>query len=256
MIDDDNLMITTIMYLFGFDQVKASTYLNQARWLFATYPKVGHDFAPWTFNAFAYRFDNDYGGNGIAMGDGVYKRMEADGLAGEGADFIFFHEFAHHIQYQTGVMLYPPYTTFSTMPERTRYKELMADALAAYYAIHARGGTSRKERIEEIARAAFNVGDCAFENAGHHGTPNQRAAAVQFAHDMIFSHPNQGQPLRADTFINAFMASYETMIAPDAVTADAVTAEDSMAPNSNLTSSSVMGASAGMAVNVTKSASP
>jgi predicted metalloprotease len=140
--------------------------------------------------------------------------LEFDGIDNAGPDYVLAHEFAHHIQYTVGTFDTPK---FPTEAEKTRYVELMADALAAYFLHHPRQGTNFQTwRIEQVVRAAFSAGDCGFDNPGHHGTPSQRAKAVRFATDLVDNSRKKGFILPATTFIEMFDAQYNTIIAPDA----------------------------------------
>ena len=104
---------------------------------------------------------------GIVIGQGMVQYLEEIGFADVGAREVLFHEFAHHIQFSLG--LDPRDGT----PERTRYSELMVDALAAYYGHHPRGATLQRKRIQELVETAFFFGDCFFDDPGHHGTVRQ-----------------------------------------------------------------------------------
>jgi hypothetical protein len=100
----------------------------------------------------------------------------------------------------------------TTQAEFTRYTELMADAYSGYYLAHQNLGKTDKQQIRDAERAFFNLGDCAFDNGGHHGTPNQRQAAVDFGME-LGSLP--GTPLTQQQFHTAFVAKYPQIIAPD-----------------------------------------
>jgi len=145
------------------------------------------------------------------MGDGIVQYLEFSGLGDAGPDFVLFHEFGHHVQIANGV-----FDDLENIPEHTRYTELMADALAAYYAHHPRGATFQTKRIVECARAAFSVGDCSFGSPGHHGTPNQREKAVHFAVDLIDGNSKKGHILTSAEFIGLFDSVYDIIVAPDA----------------------------------------
>lgn len=53
----------------------------------------------------------------------------------------------------------------------------MADAMSASFLTHKRGAAMNRKRVEQFLEVFFQIGDCAFDNPGHHGTPNQRMAA-------------------------------------------------------------------------------
>jgi hypothetical protein len=92
----------------------------------------------------------------------------------------------------------------------------MADAYSAYYLTHARGAAMNKFRVAEFLQQFYDIGDCAFTSNGHHGTPNQRAAAARFGFDVADQYQKQGHILTADEFHALFVAEYPQIIAPDA----------------------------------------
>ena len=66
-----------------------------------------------------------------------------------------------------------PAARFGTVgAERTRYTELMADAMAGYFLTHKRGAAMNRHRVAQFLAVFFQVGDCAFDFPSHHGTPN------------------------------------------------------------------------------------
>jgi thiol:disulfide interchange protein len=61
----------------------------------------------------------------------------------------------------------------------------------------------------DFAKAAYGIGDCQVDDIGHHGTPNQRAAAVAFVALQIDSARNKNQIL---SFISRFNRVYPYII--------------------------------------------
>lgn len=167
----------------------------------------------WTFNAVSFKSTDPTIGKKIVMGDGILEGYAALGYGDVAPQAIFAHEFAHQIQFAHGYGL--PRTKF-TAPERTRYNELMADAMAAYYLTHARGETLRQKRVEEFLSVFYQIGDCAFTNSGHHGTPNQRLASARFGFKVANEFQKQGHILSSQEFFERWSAEYPTIIAPDA----------------------------------------
>ena len=82
------------------------------------------------------------------------------------------HEFGHIAQFKLGLM--PRLTAGQTTVKR---KELHADFLAGYFA-----GTRKLQKPDfpaaVYATSAYSVGDNREDNQRHHGTPEERAAAV------------------------------------------------------------------------------
>ena len=95
----------------------------------------------WTLNAFAFSAEGETDPivaalpDKLVFGDGILEAYDAIGLGDVGPRVIMAHEFAHHIQFELG--------TFDTGPTdeatATRRTELMADAMASYYATHKKG---------------------------------------------------------------------------------------------------------------------
>jgi predicted metalloprotease len=128
---------------------------------------------------------------------------------------IYAHEFAHHIQFENGYFE-DEVPGATTQAELTRYTELMADAYSAYYLTHKRGATMNRKRVEQFLQVFFQIGDCAFSNPGHHGTPNQRMAAAQLGFDVADQAQKQGHILTSEQFHDLFVAAYPDLVAPDA----------------------------------------
>lgn len=168
-----------------------------------------------SFNAFAF---TTFGGpipDKIVMGDGVLAGYEALGFGDVAPQAVYAHEFAHHIQFENDYFD-DPYATTGTQAERTRYTELMADAMSAYYLTHKRGATMNQKRVEQFLEVFYQIGDCGFTSGGHHGTPNQRMAAAQFGFDLADQAQVQGHILTSEEFHALFVAAYPELIAPDA----------------------------------------
>jgi hypothetical protein len=205
-VNDDGTPITHEQALF-FANIVRTTLLQSVTMDRGNYPLF-------SFNAFAIP-----GGGGapnkIAMGDGVLESYKAIGFDDVAPQAVYAHEFAHHIQFQRGYFNDPIATTGSDA-ERTRYTELMADAYSAYYLTHKRGSALNKHRVAQFLQVFFDIGDCAFDNPGHHGTPNQRMRAANFGFAVADRAQKQGHILTADQFHALFVAAYPSLVAPDA----------------------------------------
>jgi hypothetical protein len=154
----------------------------------------------------------------IVMGDGWLEGFKAVGLADVASQATYAHEFAHHIQHQNGYFADPIPGATPPVPraERIRYTELMADAMAAYYLTHKRGAALNKHRVVSFLSVFFQIGDCAFTDPNHHGTPLQRMRAAQFGFDVADQAQTQGHILTSDQFRDLFVAEYPKLVAPDA----------------------------------------
>ena len=173
----------------------------------------GGNYAFWTFNSVSFRDREDGIPDKIVMGDGILEGFAAVGFSDVAPQAIFAHEFAHQIQYEND---YFDDLGAVSRAEATRYTELMADAMAAYYLTHARGASMNQKRVKQFLNVFYQIGDCAFSDPGHHGTPNQRFAAAEFGFRLADQAQKQGHILTAEQFHRAFLAYYPAIIAPDA----------------------------------------
>jgi hypothetical protein len=202
----------------GLSEATAQTWASEVRNVMLTEPLVnGGNHPLFTFNAFAISAPELGIPDKIVMGDGILDGYKAVGFDDVALPAVFAHEFAHHIQFQRGYFEeLPPGSDPSTVDdaELTRYTELMADALAAYYLTHSRGASMNRKRVEQFLQVFFQIGDCAFTSPGHHGTPIQRMRAAQFGFDVADRAHKQGHILTADQFHALFVANYTTFVAP------------------------------------------
>jgi hypothetical protein len=198
--------------LFGFKDKTATEYATAVRdALLASTTMNGGNYAFWTFNAVSFR--HPAVGKKIVMGDGILEGFGTLGFADVAPQAIFAHEYAHQIQYENNY-----FADVATLdgPEQTRYTELMADAMSAYFLTHARGEALNKFRVQEFLDVFYQIGDCAFDNDGHHGTPDQRRRAAQFGFNVADEYLKQGRILTSEEFHDRFVAEYPRMVAPDA----------------------------------------
>jgi hypothetical protein len=168
-----------------------------------------------SFNSFAISTDDHSIPDKIVMGDGVMAGYAAIGFGDVAPQAVYAHEFGHHIQYENGYFN-DAFATAGSPAEQTRYTELMADAFSAYFLTHKRGGTMNRKRVAEFLQVFFQIGDCAFGDPGHHGTPNQRMAAANFGFDIADQAQKQGHIMSSADFHALFVAKYPTIVAPDA----------------------------------------
>ncbi|MGW3654804.1 hypothetical protein ACWD6R_03385 [Streptomyces sp. NPDC005151] len=168
-----------------------------------------------SFNAFAYTEKREPAPTGIPdkiiMGDGILQGMAAVGLGDVAPQAIEAHEFGHHVQYEKDL-----FVSDLTWAEATRRTELMADAFGTYYLTHARGEALNTKRLLSSEQSFYEVGDCGFDNPGHHGTPNQRLAASSWAADEANNAANQGHILPSLKFAEKFEAKLPDLVKPDA----------------------------------------
>jgi hypothetical protein len=168
-----------------------------------------------TFNAFAFSGPEFNIPDKIIMGDGVLEGYKVLGFDDVAPQAVYAHEFGHHIQYERGYFG-DALANAGSPAEQTMYTELMADAFGAYYLTHSRGASLNRKRVAEFLQVYFQIGDCAFTDPGHHGTPNQRMRAAQFGFDVADQAQKQGHILTAEQFHTLFVAAYPGLVAPDA----------------------------------------
>lgn len=151
--------------------------------------------------------------NLIVIGDGI-----VDMLAEAGPDKeivwtgILAHEWAHQIQFKNMKNWYPN-GAGATPAESTRYTELEADFLAAYYMTHKRGATYNSKRVAQFFDLFFQIGDCGFSSSGHHGTPLQRKAAAELGFRLADEAQKQGHILTAEQAHAYFVANFNGLLA-------------------------------------------
>jgi hypothetical protein len=202
-----DLMVPALEYAYGLTTDDARARVAEAQAVFSTYPEIGYDFPLWTLNAFASLRTGT-----IAIGDGLLRFFDAVDILDAAPDYVLAHEFGHHVEF--GLELEE---VFGGTPESSRYIELLADSMSAYFSHHPRGASFQTKRLCQVVKAAFATGDCGFSSSGHHGTPNQRERAVLFATNMIDASKAKGQILKAAEFKAKFDAAFPRIVAPDAV---------------------------------------
>jgi hypothetical protein len=168
----------------------------------------------WTLNAYAFSGEGESDPfiaslpDKLVFGDGILEAYDAIGLGDVGPRVIMGHEFAHHVQYELG--------TFDTGPTdpaaATRRTELMADAMASYYATHKKGLALNSKRVVDALLSFYTVGDCVFTSPGHHGTPLQRERAAQWGVDLAAAAQKKGHVLPAERVIELFEADLAEII--------------------------------------------
>ena len=214
MVLDVNRVATVYEEVFALDPITAAFFAGIVRDLtLASQTLDGGNHPLFSANAFAAGFSGR-----LAMGDAILEGYAEFGMGDVAAQGIFAHEYAHHVQFEKGYFSEDP-PSFDPgnidQAERTRYTELMADAMAAYFLTHKRGAAANWWRVEQFLEVFFNVGDCFFSADGHHGTPEQRLRTARWAYELATDAQVQGDILTADEFHDLFVAEYLSFIAPD-----------------------------------------
>ncbi|ARS34752.1 hypothetical protein CA264_04455 [Pontibacter actiniarum] len=149
-------------------------------------------------------------GDLIVIGDGIVQVMTDAGVD-EKVTFagILAHEWGHQVQFNNYTKWYGQRVS---TPEATRKTELEADVFSSYYMTHKRGATYNWKRAAEFFELFYNIGDCSFTSAGHHGTPNQRLAASRLGWIIAQETQPMGHVLTADELHTIFMAALNSVI--------------------------------------------
>ena len=150
--------------------------------------------------------------NLIVIGDGIVDMLSETGVDKDIVwTGILAHEWAHQIQFKNTAKWYPNGAA-SDPAEATRYTELEADFLAAYYMTHKRGATYNAKRVAQFFELFFQIGDCSFSNPGHHGTPLQRMAAAEMGFRLADEAQKQGGILTPQQAHAYFVANINNLL--------------------------------------------
>jgi hypothetical protein len=162
-----------------------------------------------TFNALAAGADDYFGTpKKIIMGDGIMQTFADLGYGDVAPQAILAHEYGHHVQYANNI-------EYTGTPEGTRSIELMADAFAGYYLTSKRGAALNAKRVKDFLTVFFDIGDCSFDNPGHHGTPNQRMKAAMWGFMLADDAQKKGKIISSSDFIALFNSVLPSLVAPD-----------------------------------------
>lgn len=218
MLSDPERISRLLVVLYGWSQDDADEYALSVSAVVNDIPAFAHgNSALFTLNAFSFSGagDPDPFIAGLpaktVIGDGFLGALTAMGIDDVGAPVVLAHEYAHQVQAEFNLFDSP-----LTGPAATRRTELMADAYASYFAVHARGLSLNPKRVEEVQQTFFELGDCSFDDLGHHGTPNQGRRASTWAVDLAEGARRHGRILPATTFAALFDAQLPSIVSPDA----------------------------------------
>ena len=120
---------------------------------------VGQQFAADLYNGVARGLPGESAGYGRAAGDFAVA-------------YVVAHEYAHNLQSELGIF-------DNRVTENAKPFELQADCMSGTwaYSVYAAGELQPGD-LEEATNAALAVGDFDVGNAQHHGTPEERRAAL------------------------------------------------------------------------------
>jgi hypothetical protein len=164
-----------------------------------------------TFNAFADEGIPELGiAKKIVMGDGIMKAYADLGYGDIASQYILAHEYGHQVDF------FHKHIDFRiNKPEYTRRFELGADAYGGYYIGHRQGFALPERKLQHFLEVPYSLGDCAFADPGHHGTPNQRKKAADYAYKTATSVSGCNK-LTSLQFFDAFQLALPEIVAPDA----------------------------------------
>ena len=178
-------IVEILTFWYGFNEADAADYAD----FFINVVNVESTFLVETpllsFDAFAIALEGDFDqGDLIVLGDGLIELMAETGIDKKVIlSGILSHEWAHQIQFNNFETWYPDGAA-DNVPEATRTTELEADFFTGYYLTHQRGGTHNWQRAKQFLDLFYNIGDCSFDNDGHHGTPDQRMEAAKKGYEL------------------------------------------------------------------------
>jgi hypothetical protein len=219
-----NKLIPTLQQIYSLDASNARTLATTIQEIVTQLPG-GFTSPLLTSNAIATQSSDSDGSfrerDSIIVGDGVFTFLEWLDLSYDGPDYIHSHEYAHHLQYDMGEESLGGAGVGddgspSGAAERTQRLELMADVFGAYYLGHRDGGKMDSERLYEVHRAAFSLGDCESEHGTHHGTPRQRECASNYGANLaLASYVDGGYKLSPSELRRMFNEKYQGILALD-----------------------------------------
>jgi len=218
MLTDRSRVVTVLRRVFGFDRAWAAEYAEFVTRVVATTPAFrGGNNPLFTLNAFAVtpkgKDSKLYAGvhDKLIFGDGMLDALSALGMTDVAPKAVLAHEFGHHVQFEDNL-----YNSPLRGARATRRTELMADAMGTYFLTHSRGLSLNTRRVLEAEKTFYEVGDCAFTDPNHHGTPNQRLRASTWGARLAMSAQKQGHILPSLTVARLFDNALPVMVAPDA----------------------------------------
>ena len=125
----------------------------------------------------------------VLFGNGIVDLMQRKGVSNIVGSVLAVcaHEFGHIVQYRYNYNDKPLISILNDDQPTVKRAELHADFLAGYYI-----GVAKKRNPDtpaaSVAHAARVLGDMDVNNRSHHGTPEERGAAVYAGFQHSFEH--------------------------------------------------------------------
>jgi hypothetical protein len=207
---DNEKLVPTIIHMFDFDNENdILEFADKVKEYVQDLPG-GYENPLLTMNAVATRGGGGSRSSGktiasLVIGDGVLAFVNDSNLFSSGPDFVHAHEFGHHLQYEMDIAHNVP----PGYENDIRRKELMADAISAYFLAHDRGGNMDAHAISEFSMTAFATGDCNVGQSDHHGTPKQRYCASVWGASRAALAPDGSPLIDPETFVDMFNSAYD-----------------------------------------------
>ncbi|WP_265445541.1 hypothetical protein [Flexivirga meconopsidis] len=221
MVVDENRLASTVQYMYGVGAADATDIARDIITMVKSDNALRNGKNPiFTLNAFAFTGKGDPDPvirkqkDKMVFGDGILAALKALGLNQVGPKAVLGHEMAHHVQYEDGLFD----NTDLTGPEATRRTELMADSFSTYFVTHKKGLAMNPKQVLQTEESFYDVGDCSFDNAGHHGTPNQRKAASAWGAAVVAYSDNPYRVLPSMRLATKFDKVLPELVKPDAPT--------------------------------------
>lgn len=150
----------------------------------------------------------------ITLGDGLIEALNESGIdkniviAG-----LISHEWGHQVQFINSTQWFG-YAAgkWPQTAEFTRNTELEADFFSSYFLTHKRGGAYNWKKVAGFNNLFFDIGDCAFSEAEHHGTPKQRLAASKLGYTVASQTWPKGHILTATQLHKIFKEKLSTLL--------------------------------------------
>ncbi len=126
--------------------------------------------------------NNQYPDGQVAIGLSWIKKEFANSPTNSGVSIaiIMAHEFGHCVDVK--------YSVYNTQSYKS---ELFADYLAGCY-LHLKSMTIGEQYVREVANSFYSIGDYAFNDPRHHGTPSQRVACLMAGYNFSKSRVGIG----------------------------------------------------------------
>ncbi len=223
MLTDVNRVAAVAKALYGLTTAESVDFARDIVSIIKTEPGLDRGRNPiFTLNAFAFsaQVDPDPLVRGLpdklVFGDGILSALKYLGLKKVGPQAVMGHEMAHHAQFEADL-----FESDLTGAEATRRTELMADSFSSYFATHKKGLGLRANQLLLVQDSFYDVGDCAFDNPGHHGTPNQRRAASSWGIAVAATGDSAVKVISTKRLGARFDRVLPQLVAPDSPTSPA-----------------------------------